>query len=106
MREAKLPVPGLELTEEEILLNGQPFNQGSDAEQLRVSIAVAGALNPRLRVIRVRDGSLLDAKSMAALSEYAEEHDLQVWVETVASNRQTAVVIEDGRVRSISGGVA
>lgn len=102
VREAKLPVPGLELTEDEILLNGQPFNQGSDAEQLRVSIAVAGALNPKLRVIRVRDGSLLDVKSMAALSQYAEEHDLQVWVETVSSGRDTAIVIEDGRVRSFA----
>jgi DNA repair exonuclease SbcCD ATPase subunit len=100
VREARLPVAGLELTEEAILLNGQPFNQASDAEQLRVSIAVAGAMNPRLRIVRVRDGSLLDNDSMAALTSYAEENDLQLWIETVQSNRETAIVIEDGRVRS------
>lgn len=100
VREARLPVAGLELTEEAILLNGQPFNQASDAEQLRVSIAVAGAMNPRLRIVRVRDGSLLDNDSMAALTAYAEENDLQLWIETVQSNRETAIVIEDGRVRS------
>lgn len=100
VREARLPVAGLELTEDAILLNGQPFNQASDAEQLRVSIAVAGAMNPRLRIVRVRDGSLLDNDSMAALTSYAEENDLQLWIETVQSNRETAIVIEDGRVRS------
>lgn len=102
VRDAKLPVDGLELTEDAVLLNGQPFNQGSDAEQLRVSIAVAGAMNPKLRVIRVRDGSLLDADSMAVLTKYAEDNDLQVWVETVSSGRETAVVIEDGRVAGAS----
>ena len=98
VRGAKLPVAGLELTEDAVLLNGQPFDQGSDAEQLRVSIAVAGAMNPKLRVIRVRDGSLLDPDSIIALTQYAEEHDLQCWVETVSSGRESAVVIEDGMV--------
>lgn len=102
VREAKLPVAGLEITEDSVLVNGQPFNQASDAEQLRVSIAVAGAMNPRLRVIRVRDGSLLDEESMASLNQYAEENDLQVWVETVSSGRESAVVIEDGMVRQFA----
>lgn len=98
VRSAQLPIEGLELTEDSILLNGQPFSQASDAEQLRASVAIAGAMNPRLRIIRVRDGSLLDPESMALLAEYAEANDMQVWVETVASGRQAAVVIEDGHV--------
>ncbi|SCM79836.1 conserved hypothetical protein [uncultured Pleomorphomonas sp.] len=98
VRDADLPVEGLELTEDGVLLNGVPFDQASDAEQLRVSIAVAGAMNPRLRVIRVRDGSLLDDDSMAALASYAEANGLQVWVETVQSGREAAIVIEDGHV--------
>lgn len=100
VREAKLPVSGLEITEDAVLLNGQPFEQASDAEQLRVSIAVAGAMNPTLRVVRVRDGSLLDEDSMAALARYADENGLQVWIETVSSSRQSAIVIEDGMVAS------
>jgi len=98
VREAKLPVPGLELTEEAVLLNGVPFNQASDAEQLRVSIAVAGAMNPRLRVIRVRDGSLLDDDAMATLRAYADENDMQIWIERVDSSGKVGVVIEDGMV--------
>lgn len=98
VRAAQLPVDGLELTEDSILLNGQPFSQASDAEQLRASVAIAGAMNPKLKIIRVRDGSLLDPESMALLAGYAELHGLQVWVETVASGREAAIVIEDGYV--------
>lgn len=98
VKDANLPIEGLELTEELVLLNGQPFDQASDAEQLRASIAVAGAMNPTLRVIRVRDGSLLDHESMALLTKYAEDNDLQVWCEVVESDRETAILIEDGRV--------
>ena len=98
VREAKLPVDGLELTEDAVLLNGQPFDQGSDAEQLRVSIAVAGAMNPKLKVLRIRDGSLLDPESVIALTKYADEHGLQCWMETVSSGRESAIVIEDGRI--------
>lgn len=100
VREAKLPVAGLDITEDAILLNGQPFEQASDAEKLRVSVAVAGAMNPTLKIVRVRDGSLLDGDSMAALEKYAEENDLQVWIETVESGRAGAVIIEDGMVAS------
>src|SRR5690606_29737088 len=57
---ASLPVPGLAFGDGTVTLAGVPFDQASDAEQLRASVAIAMALNPRLRVLRVRDGSLLD----------------------------------------------
>ena len=44
--EAKFPVAGLTFTEDALLLNGVPFNQASDAEQLRTSLAIAMSLNP------------------------------------------------------------
>lgn len=97
---AKIPVDGLGFGEGEILLNGQPFSQGSDAEQLRASIAIAAAMNPELRVIRVRDGSLLDAESLERVAKFAAEHGLQVWAEIVDSKGETGIVIEDGAVRS------
>ena len=95
---AQLPIEGLTLGAGGVALNGAPFSQASDAEQLRASIAIAGAMNPRLRIIRVRDGSLLDTDAMEMLRAYAEEHDLQVWCEVVQSPRASAIVIEDGRV--------
>lgn len=97
---AKMPVEGLGFGEEAITLNGVPFDQASDAEQLRASVAIAMAANPRLRVIRVRDGSLLDDEGMKLLADMAEAHDCQVWVESVDSSGMVGIVLEDGHVAS------
>jgi DNA repair exonuclease SbcCD ATPase subunit len=97
---AKLPVEGIEFGDGVILLNGNPFDQASDAERLRTSIAIAMAGNPRIRVIRVRDGSLLDDDGMQLVAQMAEKHGYQVWVEAVDSSGKTGIVIEDGHVAS------
>lgn len=97
---AKLPIDGLGFGDEAITLNGLPFEQASDAERLRASCAIAMASNPKLRVIRVRDGSLLDEDGMRLLGEMADAHDCQVWVEAVDSSGRVGIVLEDGHVAS------
>jgi DNA repair exonuclease SbcCD ATPase subunit len=95
---AKMPVPGLGFDVDGVSFNGTPFVQCSSAEQLRISMAMAMAMNPRVRVIRIKDGSLLDAESMTLVAELALEHDFQVWIERVADHGGVGIVIEDGRV--------
>lgn len=94
---AKLPVDGLTFGDGVVLLNDVPFEQASDAEQLKTSCALAMAGSPQLRVIRVRDGSLLDEDSLALLGKMAEERDYQVWVERVGPGK-TGFVLEDGQL--------
>lgn len=96
---AEMPVDGIGFADGYVTLNGLPFEQASSAEQLRASIAIAIAANPRLRVLIVKDGALLDDESMKIVAEMAEANDCQIWLETVASDRPSALVIEDGRVR-------
>jgi hypothetical protein len=55
-----MPIDGLSLESGRVMFNGIPLDQGSSAEQLRVSTAIAMSSNPELRVIRIKDGSLLD----------------------------------------------
>lgn len=98
--QAKLPVPGLGFGDNEILIDDVPFNQASDAEQLKVSIAMAMALNPQIRVIRVRDGSLLDTDAMAMLAKMADDKDYQVWIERVGEGGPSAIILENGQVKS------
>ncbi|MFT4225334.1 AAA family ATPase [Micropruina sp.] len=95
---AQMPVDGLGFDDQGVTFNGVPFGQASSAEQIRVSLAMAMALNPSLRVIRILDGSLLDADSMQAIAGMAADHDYQVWVERVSDDAESAVVIEDGQV--------
>ena len=97
---AEFPVDGLGFDAEGVTYQGVPFKQASSAEQLRVSLAMAIALNPQLRVIRIADGSLLDADNLALIEQMATEHDFQVWIEVVGEGdgNGAGVVIEDGEV--------
>jgi hypothetical protein len=97
---AKMPIEGLAFGEGVVLLNSVPFEQASDAEQLRASVAIAAALNPKLRVIRIRDGSLLDDQAMRWLGEFAQSLDMQIWIERVDSSGSVGFVIEDGHVKA------
>lgn len=98
LAQAQFPVDGLGFTEDGVTYQGQPFKQASSAEQIRVSMAMAIALNPTLRVIRIADGSLLDADSLALVEETAREHDMQVWLEVVGEDIENAYTIIDGEV--------
>lgn len=97
---AAMPVPGLGFGDGFVLMNDIPFEQASDAERLRVSVAIAMAANPKLRVIRVRDGSLLDPEALQLLGEMCTANDFQCWIETVAGNGKDAFVIEDGHLKA------
>lgn len=96
---AKFPVPGLSFNEGGVLFNNIPFSQASSGEQLRVSVAMGLALNPKLKVLLIRDGSLLDADGLRMVAEMAEGADSQVWIERVDESGGSGVVIEDGMVK-------
>jgi hypothetical protein len=95
---ATFPVPGLGFDDDGVTFEGIPFSQASSAEQIRVSLAMAMSLNPKLRVIRILDGSLLDADNLALIGEMATARDYQVWIERVGDASNVGVVIEDGAV--------
>lgn len=97
--EAKMPIDGLSFGDGEVVYNDLPFSQASAAEQLRISVAVAMAANPKLRVLRIEDGSLLDEKSMKILGEMATAADYQVWIERVDTTGKVGIVMEDGSVK-------
>ena len=97
---AKFPVEGLGFDDDGVTYQGVPFSQASSAEQIRVSLAMAMSLNPKLRVIRILDGSLLDADNMALIAGMAAAGDYQVWIERVSDDTGVGVVIEDGQVAS------
>jgi ABC-type lipopolysaccharide export system ATPase subunit len=85
-----------------VLYQGVPLAQVSSAERIRVSFAIAIAKNPKLRVVLLKDGPLLDEKSLAMVAEMAEEADVQVWVERVGRG-PVGVLIQDGEVASVDG---
>lgn len=96
---AAWPIPGLGLGESGVEFRGIPFRQCSSAQQLEISVAMGLTLNPKLRVLLIRDGSLLDDAHLAAIAAQARAADAQVWVERVGDKDASAVIIEDGSVR-------
>lgn len=105
LAKARMPVEGLGIGidakgEAYLTWEGLPFDkdQISTAIQLRVSTAIGMAANPQLRVLRIKDGSLLDEDSMAMLSQMAIDEDFQLWVEVVG-NGGTGIIMENGAVR-------
>lgn len=100
LRETTLPLDGLGFDETGVTYNGVPLKQASSAEQLRVSTAMGMALNPKLRMMHIRDGSLLDSKNLALLDDLAVTNDFQLWIERVDESGTVGVVIEDGLVKA------
>ena len=96
---AEMPVEGLALGDGEVLFNGLPLDQASQAEKIRVSVAIAMAANPKLHVLCIRDGSLLDQESMRLLAELIQAQDYQCWLEITDDDGKTGIIIEDGAVR-------
>lgn len=97
---AAFPVEGLGLSDTGPTWNGVPLGQASQAERIRASLALGMALNPGLKVLLVRDGSLLDKDSRRLVAEMAAANDAQVWMEIVTDDpSQAAVIIADGEAR-------
>jgi ABC-type branched-subunit amino acid transport system ATPase component len=96
---AKMPITGLSISETGVIYNDIPFGQLSSSEQLKVSLAIAMALNPKLKVIRITDGSLLDDDSMEIIRKLAEKKDYQVWLEKVDGTGKIGFYIEEGEVK-------
>lgn len=100
LESANLPIPGLGFSDGDVLFNGMLFDQLSDAEKLKVSLAMAMAANPSMRVVRITNGSLLDEDSLAVVRNLAVENDYQVWIECVGNRDDATVIIENGKVAS------
>ena len=96
---AAFPIEGLGFANGGVTYQGVPFSQASSAQKLQVSLAMAMALNPTLRVIRIDDASLLDSDHLAMIEAMAQERDYQLWCEVVDETGKVGIYIEDGEVR-------
>ncbi len=98
IEDANLPVEGLSFTTEGVTLAGVPFSQSSGAESLAASVMIGMALHPKLKVMLIRDGSLLDKDSMELLANLAKDEEYQIWIERVGHADDGVIVIEAGEV--------
>ena len=100
---APMPVPGLSFESGRITYNGIPLAQCSDGEKLMISLGISMALNPTLRVLRIKDGSLLDEKNRKIIYDRIKDKDFQLWMESVSSDKSVGIFIEDGSIVAVNG---
>lgn len=98
VKNAELPLPNIGFCKTALLLNGLPFKEASTAEQIRTAVALSMSLHPQLRLMWIRDASLLDDDSLAVIYKLAEEYDCNVLLETVRPQSGSAIVLVDGHV--------
>jgi energy-coupling factor transporter ATP-binding protein EcfA2 len=94
---ATFPVDGLSFGDKGgVTFNGQPLDQASGAEKIRVSMAIALAGAKEIKLVLIRDASLLDEDSLALVAEIAEAAGAQAILERVGTRDPGAVIIVDG----------
>jgi hypothetical protein len=79
-----MPVSGLEITDDGLLLDGLPFNgdQINTARRIIAGLELQHQMSSEMKIARF-DGSLLDAHSLEAVEKWADEKDIQLFVEFV-----------------------
>jgi len=96
----KIPDQKLSLTETDILYDSVPYSQIAFSEQFFIAMKIAMKLNPKLKVIRISDYSLLDNKIRQMIRQMANEYGYQVWAEEVDETGTVGFYIENGEVKA------
>lgn len=98
LAKAKFPIKGLAIDDDGVTFEGIPFIQCSSAQRIGISVAIGLAMNPELRVLLIREGSLLDSKNLAMIAKMAKKAKAQIWVERVSRGKECSVIIQNGEI--------
>jgi hypothetical protein len=99
-----LPVEGLALTEDCVMLNGDPLSEAGKGERMLVATAVMMAVNKEspLKVVLNDDAESMDEDTYRAMNEMIAEADFQSLETRVlhkSGRTEGALLIEDGTLK-------
>lgn len=101
---SRLPVDGLSMSDGAVLYNGKPLSQAGASAELRVSVAIAIAVNAdkRVKLLCIDDAEKLSLANTRIVLEMARDAGFQVFlfgvVGKVGDGEAPCVLIEDGMV--------
>ena len=78
LAEADLPVSGLSVDDDQILIDGVPLHQLGTSRQIKLGVLIAHALNPRSGFVLVDGAESMGSADRIALAETAAELGLQL----------------------------
>ncbi len=99
IKKAKLPVDGLTISGDDILINGISIDNLSSSEQLRFGLQIVRALNGDFKVICVDGIETLDKDSFEFFLKEVENDDYQYFVTRVEGTSPHSIVVEDGQIK-------
>ena len=95
---ANLPLPDLAVEQGELLYKGKAWDCMSSSEQLRVSVAIARAINPKCNFVLIDKTEQMDVDTMREFGAWLEQEGLQAICTRVGTDGVCQIIIEDGAV--------
>lgn len=92
---ADIPIQGLTTDGEGLILNEIPFEQASTAERIKTATTLAVLANKDLKLINIKEATLLDQHSLQAVKDVAAEHDCQLFMEVVSEDEDVVIEFSD-----------
>lgn len=98
---ANMPLDNMEINEKDwVIVDWLPFSQYSTAQQIMMACKIATATNPEIKLIGIKDWSLLDEDTMEKLEKFADECGYQFYLERVGEEVDW-LIIRDWEVQPV-----
>lgn len=94
----QMPIEGLSLENGKVYYKGILYSQCSGAQRLQIALAIAEKLNKDLKIALIKDGAILDDTHFEEIKKWAQEKNIQVWIEVIDKNK-SEIIIEDGEIK-------
>lgn len=95
MSSFKSPVEGLGTDGKKLYLGEAPYSQASSAERIEVAAKLSMLASKDVKVINIKDASLLDDDMVAKVTDVAKEYDCQVFLEMVNNDQDISLTFEE-----------
>ena len=93
---AVLPLPGLSVSDGELVYQGQKWDNMSGADRLKVSTAIVRKLNPECGFVLMDKLEQMDLGTLKEFGDWLEAEGLQVIATRVSTGDECSIIIEDG----------
>lgn len=106
LNHAPLPLPGLSVSEGELVYQGQKWDNMSGSDRLKVATAIVRKLNPQCGFVLLDKLEQMDMKTLAEFGAWLEQEGLQAIATRVSTGGECSIIIEDGYSKEEDAGRA
>jgi len=96
LQSAELPLPGLSVTDGELVYEGQKWDNMSGADRLKISTAIVRKLNPKCGFVLLDKLEQMDMNTLHEFGIWLEQEGLQAIATRVSTGEECSIIIEDG----------